>query len=107
MAGRRNLGRMLRASMRDADNRPMILLGLTDENWRLLSSSLIQVDIADMGVDAKIVIFKGKDQKALKARLVEMGVADRSLLDVPLATPEESQKWHPKRNASKDETGDG
>jgi hypothetical protein len=86
---------MLRATSRDALGRPILVLGLTDENWRRLLSDQIQFDAKDLGLEATIVIFRGKDVRALKAKAVEMGLADRSLLDLPEATPTKPRIWKP------------
>lgn len=86
---------MLRAVSRDADGRPTLILGLTEENWRLLSSKVIQLDGADLGVDASVMIFRGRDTRDLKAKLVEWGFADKTLLDVPEPTPTQHRGWEP------------
>jgi hypothetical protein len=84
---------MIQAVTRDQSGRRVIILGLSEENWRRLASSMIQADVSQLGVDVTVVLYRGSDQRDLKAKLVEMGVADRSLLDVEDATPDESRLW--------------
>lgn len=86
---------MLRAVSHDAFGRPTLVIGLTDENWRRLLSNQIKFDANDLGLDATIVIFRGRDIRDLKGKAVELGLADRSLLDMPEASPIQSQRWEP------------
>jgi hypothetical protein len=87
---------MLRAISLNALGQPTLVVGITDENWRRLATSNIKFDATDLGLEATIIIFRARDVKELKAKAVEMGLADRSLLDLPEATSTKSQTWKPK-----------
>ena len=84
---------MLKALTRDRAGRPALIIGLTDENWRMLESSLIQINGSEVGFDATVLIFKGRDQRHLRAKMVELGFADRSLLDLDDAVPDDARTW--------------
>lgn len=79
---------------KDANGRPAIVLGLTNKNWELLSSTVIWVDAAELGLDAAIVIFRGDDVDELKRKMVEMNLADDTILTTPDPTPTQHQWWH-------------
>lgn len=87
---------MLRAlTKKDALGRPTLVLGLTDDNWRRLQEKDMYFDASDIGLPIKVVIFRAGDGHELKAKAVELGIADPSLLDLPEATPIEAQLWEP------------
>lgn len=92
---------MLRAVTRSADGREVVVLGLTEENWRLLSSKPIMVDLRDVGLDVQVVVFRARDTDDLKIKAIELGVADESLHTTPPPTPAEPQMWRrPNRDNS-------
>ena len=96
---------MLRAIGRDKKGRPALIVGLTEENWRSLETTAIPIDASDMGIEATLIIFGGKDLGSLKAKLVELGLADRSILDVPDPSPNEGEWWRPEGDRpSKDDS---
>jgi hypothetical protein len=88
---------LLRALARDASGQPILVLGLTEDNWRGLLENNINFNASDIGLPVNVVIFRARDARELKAKAVEIGIADRSLLEVPEATPEEARRWEPKK----------
>jgi hypothetical protein len=84
---------MLRTITRSTDGREVVVLGLTEENWRLLSSKPIMVEFRDVGLDVQVVMFRARDTEELKVKAVELGIADESLLSTPPPTPVEPQMW--------------
>lgn len=68
---------MIRARAEDGDGRPVILLGLSDENLRRLGDDQIRVDLAELGfaVGAPLVLLFGGGTEA--------ELADRLLGSVP------------------------
>ncbi|MGH3200834.1 MAG: hypothetical protein ACRDP5_02065 [Streptosporangiaceae bacterium] len=93
---------MLRTVTRSTDGREVVVLGLTEENWRLMSSKPIMVEFRDVGLDVQVVMFRARDTEGLKIRAVELGLADESLLETPRPTPAEPQMW---RRSNQDHSG--
>jgi hypothetical protein len=94
---------LLRALARDASGQPILVLGLTEDNWLGMLGNNINFDASDIGLLVNVVIFRARDARELKAKAVEIGIADRSLLEVPEATPDESRPWKPKSSARESE----
>ena len=86
---------MLRALTKDALGRPTLVLGLTEDNWHRMRESNLNFDASDIGLQVKVVMYRAKDSRELKAKAVEMNIADRSLLDLPEANPDEPRLWKP------------
>jgi len=84
---------MLRTVTRGGDGRDVVVLGLTEENWHLLSSKPILLDLRDVGLDVQVVVYRARDVDDLKVRAVELGLVDESILAQPSPTPEESTMW--------------
>ncbi len=95
---------MLTALARDDRGRPAIVLGLSERNIELLKEQPIYLDAAPAGFNGTVVIVRGQDIPSLKAAFVEMGVADRSLLDVDPPTPDTHQVWRPGARTSEPDT---
>jgi hypothetical protein len=88
---------MLRALARDASGQSILVLGLTEDNWLRMLENNINFDASDIGLQVNVVVFRARDARELKAKAVEIGIADRSLLEVPEATPDESRLWKPEK----------
>lgn len=70
---------MLKAAGRTADNRPVLLLGLSGENMtRLMAGEPIDINAADLGLPAmQIVILGGRTEQAILDQLHTHGLAPR------------------------------
>ena len=86
---------MITALTHDGRGQTVLVLGLTTANVAALADKPIAIDATPVGLEATIVIVQGDDLKSLMARLVELGVADRSLLDQEPPTPTEAKLWRP------------
>lgn len=84
---------MLRTVTRGADGREVAVVGLTEENWRLLASKPVTADFADLGLNIRLVVFRAQDTEGLKAKAVELGLADESILATPPPSPTEPRTW--------------
>jgi len=84
---------MLRTVTRTTDGREVVVLGLTEENWRLLSAKPILAEFRDVGLDVQVVVFRARDADELKVKAVELGLAAETLLATPSPTPENQQMW--------------
>jgi len=62
----------------------------------MLASNL-DFDAGDVGLQVRVVVFRARDDRELNGKAVEIGIADRSLLDLPGVTPGESRLWEPER----------
>jgi hypothetical protein len=82
---------MLRAVTRSAAGREVAVLGLTEENWRLLSSKPILAEFRDVGLDVQVVVFRAQDSEDLKVKAIELGLTAESLPSMPLPTSAEPQ----------------
>lgn len=61
---------MLKARAQHRDGRPLLVLGLSDENLRRLQDDLpILFDAAELGVDAHIAIIAGGTEQEMIERL--------------------------------------
>lgn len=72
---------MIRAGGRTGDGRPLLLLGLSGENWaRLLAGEPIALDARPIvGVDCQVVIVGGRTEDAITAELERVGLLDASV----------------------------
>jgi hypothetical protein len=84
---------MLRAVTHGADGREVAVVGLTEENWRLLASKPVRANFADLGLNIQLVVFRARDTEDLKAKAVELGLADESILATPPPPPTEPRMW--------------
>lgn len=67
---------MIRASGRTGDGRPLLVLGLSSENWgRLLAGEPIAFDARPLGVKCQVVIVGGRTEDAITADLERAGLA--------------------------------
>jgi hypothetical protein len=66
---------MIKARGRTGDGRPLLLLGLSSENWvRLLADEPISFDASSLGFAAQVVIVGGRTEDAIEKRLREVGL---------------------------------
>lgn len=65
---------MIVAMGQSLDGRPLLILGLSDENWRRMrrqNEPLLRDDLNLMGVPLKLVLMGGRDEGAIEAQLSE------------------------------------
>lgn len=68
---------MIKATGRQADGKPFVLLGLSRENCRrLLEGQPIKIDMADLGQPERgtVLICAGETEEAVKRELIEAGL---------------------------------